>query len=184
MQQYEIMAKKKNEIKVPKKNSSEKPKADIDFENDLWAAANELRGAVAENQYKDFVLSLLFVKHLSERYKFRYDELRMLLEDKKSDYYTTKEKEKKDVLNDNLEYTSKNIYRLPREAQWDYLRENASSDDIKVKVDNAFILIDDVLAERDNNLKGILPPIFVKSQLSAAQTAGLINLFSGNISYR
>ena len=34
-----------------------KPKADIDFENELWNAANELRGAVAENQYKDYVLS-------------------------------------------------------------------------------------------------------------------------------
>ena len=83
------MAKKKTEYKP-------KPKADIDFENELWEAANELRGAVAENQYKDFVLSLLFVKHLSERYKFRYDELRMLLDDPKSDYYTTKEKEKKE----------------------------------------------------------------------------------------
>ncbi len=31
-----------------------RPKADIDFEN-------ELRGAVAENQYKNYVLSLLFI---------------------------------------------------------------------------------------------------------------------------
>ena len=37
-------------------------KANIDFEQELWNAANELRGAVAENQYKDYVLSLLFVK--------------------------------------------------------------------------------------------------------------------------
>ena len=139
-----------------------------------------MRGAVAENQYKDFVLSLLFVKHLSERFKFRYDELKILLEDPKSDYYTTKEKEKKEVLNDKLEYISKNVYRLPREAQWDYLLENATSDDIKVKVDNAFILIDDILAETDDKLKGLLPPIFVKSQLSATQTAGLINLFSSD----
>ncbi|MDZ7604421.1 MAG: type I restriction-modification system subunit M N-terminal domain-containing protein [Cyclobacteriaceae bacterium] len=36
------------------------PKADIDFEQDLWKAADELRGAVAENQYKDYVLSLDF----------------------------------------------------------------------------------------------------------------------------
>lgn len=27
-------------------------KADIDFERELWTAANELPGAVAENQYK------------------------------------------------------------------------------------------------------------------------------------
>lgn len=169
------MAKTKKE-----KTYASKPKADIDFESELWGAANELRGAVAENQYKDFVLSLLFVKHLSERYKYRYDELSKSLNDPDSDYYTTKEKEKKSVLNDDLEYTAKNVYRLPPEAQWNYLLENASADDIKVKVDNAFILIDDILAERDSKLKGILPPIFVKSQLTATQTAGLINMFSSD----
>jgi len=169
------MAKTKKE-----KTYASKPKADIDFESELWGAANELRGAVAENQYKDFVLSLLFVKHLSERYKYRYDELSKELNDPDSDYYTTKEKEKKSVLNDDLEYTSKNVYRLPPEAQWSYLLENAAADDIKVKVDNAFILIDEILAERDSKLKGILPPIFVKSQLTATQTAGLINMFSSD----
>lgn len=163
-----------------KAGTKQKPKADIDFENELWEAANELRGAVAENQYKDFVLSLLFVKHLSERYQYRHDELVSAMSDPKSDYYTTKEKEKQEVLNDDLEYTSKNVYRLPPKARWEYLREQAASDDIKVKVDNAFILIDDILAERDNKLKGILPPIFVKSQLSATQTAGLINMFSSD----
>ena len=49
------------------KNIKPKPKADIDFEQELWNAANELRGAVAENQYKDYVLSLLFVKHLERK---------------------------------------------------------------------------------------------------------------------
>jgi len=54
-----------------KREGTGKTKADIDFEQELWDAANELRGAVAENQYKDYVLSLLFVKHLSERYEMR-----------------------------------------------------------------------------------------------------------------
>jgi hypothetical protein len=48
---------------------------DIDFEQELWKAANELRGAVAENQYKDYVLSLIFIKHLSDRYNIRRDQL-------------------------------------------------------------------------------------------------------------
>jgi len=64
-----------------------KPKADIDFENELWNAANEPRGAVAENQYKDYVLSLLFVKHLSERYELRKQELQLSFFDPESDYY-------------------------------------------------------------------------------------------------
>jgi type I restriction enzyme M protein len=29
-------------------------KTDINFENELWKAANELRGAVAENQCKNY----------------------------------------------------------------------------------------------------------------------------------
>ncbi len=31
-------------------------KADIDFEKELWDAANELRGAVSENNYKNYIL--------------------------------------------------------------------------------------------------------------------------------
>ena len=153
-------------------------KADIPFEDKLWNAANELRGAVAENQYKDYVLSLLFVKHLSERFELRYAELKFELNDPKSDYFTINPKEIDYVLEDQLEYQSKNVYKLPREATWSYLLENANQDDIKVKVDNAFITIDDILAEREPDHKGLLPPIFVKSQLTPVQVAGLINLFS------
>ena len=153
-------------------------KADIPFEDKLWNAANELRGAVAENQYKDYVLSLLFVKHLSERFEKRYAELKKLVSDPKSDYYTRNQKEIDYVLEDQLEYQSKNVYKLPHEATWGYLLENANQDDIKVKVDNAFITIDEILAEREPDHKGLLPPIFVKSQLSPVQVAGLINMFS------
>lgn len=160
------------------KQSKSAAKADIPFEDKLWNAANELRGAVAENQYKDYVLSLLFVKHLSERFELRYAELKQHLNDPKSDYFTNNPKEASYVLEDQLEYQSKNVYKLPREATWSYLLENANQDDIKVKVDNAFITIDDILAEREPDHKGLLPPIFVKSQLSPVQVAGLINLFS------
>lgn len=160
------------------KTTTTKPKADIDFEKELWDAANELRGAVAENQYKDYVLSLLFVKHLSERYQGRKEELLQLVEEPESEYYTTSAKEKQRVVEDELEYQVKNVYKLPWEATWDYLKENARQDDIKVKIDHAFVLIDEILGNRNPDYKGVLQPIFVKSQLSATQTAGLIDLFS------
>ncbi|MCY2688649.1 type I restriction-modification system subunit M N-terminal domain-containing protein [Salinimicrobium sp. TH3] len=44
-------------------------KADIDFEKELRDAANKLRGAVSENNNKNYNLPLVFVKHLSERYE-------------------------------------------------------------------------------------------------------------------
>ena len=153
-------------------------KADIDFEQELWKAANELRGAVAENQYKDYVLSLIFLKHMSERYQHRRDELKILVKDKKSDYYTSDTAEIDYVLEDPDEYLSKNTYILPKEATWEYLKENAEQDDIKVKVDDAFELMDNAISQTRDDLKGILPRIFVKSQLSATQVRGIINLFS------
>lgn len=160
------------------KSKTTTAKADIDFEQQLWDAANELRGAVAENQYKDYVLSLLFARHLSERYAERKAELKQLAADKKSDYYTTNAEQLNLLLEDELEYQVKNVYKLPEESTWDYLRANAEQDDIKVKVDKAFVLIDEILGERNEDFKGVLQPIFVKSQLSPTQVAGLINLFS------
>ena len=98
--------------------------------------------------------------------------------DKKSDYYTTNAVQLQLLLDDELEYQVKNVYKLPEEATWDYLLTNAEQDDIKVKVDKAFVTIDEILGERNEDFKGVLQPIFVKSQLSASQVAGLINLFS------
>jgi len=71
-----------------------------------------------------------------------------------------------------------NVYKLPEEATWTYLRENAEQDDIKVKVDKAFVLIDEILSQRNADYKGVLEPIFVRSQLSVTQVSGLINMFS------
>ena len=59
-------------------------KADIDFEKELWDAANELRGAVSENNYKNYILPLVFLKHLSERFDIVQDEITELLKDPKS----------------------------------------------------------------------------------------------------
>jgi len=160
----------------PKENP--KAKADIDFEQELWNAANELRGAVAENQYKDYVLSLLFVKHLSERYEIRKDEIKKEFTDPSSDYFTSDKVIQLSFLEDELEYQVKNVYKLPKEATWTYLRENAEQDDIKVKVDKAFVLIDEILAQRNADYKGVLEPMFVRSQLSVTQVSGLINMFS------
>ena len=102
---------------MPKPNSpNTKPKADIDFEKELWDVANELRGAVAENQYKDYVLSLLFLKHLSERYEIRKQELQNAFQDPESDYYNIDATEQNYVLEDELEYQVKKVYRLPYEA--------------------------------------------------------------------
>lgn len=153
-------------------------KADINFEQELWKAANELRGAVAENQYKDYILPLIFLKHVSERYEGRKEELVEAFNDESSDYYTTDREEQNYILEDPDEYLSKNTYIIPKKATWQFLQDNAEQDNIKVLVDDAFDLLDETLAQYRPDLKGILPRIFVKSQLTPKQVAGLINLLA------
>ncbi len=153
-------------------------KADIDFEKELWDAANELRGAVSENNYKNYILPLVFLKHLSERYDMVQEEIKDLLHDPKSDYYTTKEDEISYVLEDQDEYRSRNTFKIPYPASWQFLKENAEQDDIKVKVDDAFDVIQDLLTTYNPQLENLLPRIFVKSELSPKQTGGIINLLS------
>ena len=93
-------------------------KADIDFEKELWDAANELRGAVSENNYKNYILPLVFLKHLSERYEVVKEEITGLLNEPQSKYYTTDQAEKKYVLEDLDEYRSRNTFKIPEKASW------------------------------------------------------------------
>ena len=153
-------------------------KADIDFEKELWDAANELRGAVSENNYKNYILPLVFVKHLSERYEVVRDKLKEQLNDPESDYYTTDTEEINYVLEDRDEYRSRNTFKIPETASWQYLKDNAEQDDIKVKVDDAFDVIQELLTGYNPQLVNILPRIFVRSELSPKQTGGIINLLS------
>lgn len=153
-------------------------KADINFEKELWDAANELRGAVSENNYKNYILPLVFMKHLSERYDIVQTELEGLLNEPQSKYYTKDQEEKKYVLNDKDEYLSRNTFMIPVKASWQYLKDNAEQNDIKVIIDDAFDVLQDLLTERDPKLNNLLPRIFVKSELSAKQSGGIINLLS------
>jgi len=153
-------------------------KADIDFEKELWDAANELRGAVSENNYKNYILPLVFLKHLSERYEVIREELKDLINDPSSDYHTTDTEEINYVLEDRDEYRSRNTFKIPGKASWQYLKDNAEQDDIKVKVDDAFDVIQGLLTEYNPQLQNLLPRIFVRSELSPKQTGGIINLLS------
>lgn len=153
-------------------------KTDINFEKELWDAANELRGAVSENNYKNYILPLVFLKHMSERYDIIHDEIEGLLNDPKSDYYTQDSDEQQYVLEDQDEYRSRNTFKIPKEASWQYLKDNAEQDDIKVIIDDAFDRVQDILTDYNPALNNLLPRIFVKSELSPKQVGGIINLLS------
>lgn len=146
----------------------------FNFETELWQTAVSLRGTVAPAEYKNYVLPLLFMRYLSLRYEQRYTQLTMALKEPRSPYYTGDAEMDAVILNDPAEYASQNVFIVPEEAKWSYLRSQARADDIKLKLDQAMRKLE----ESQPKLNGLLPPIYARSNLSVDQVAGLINLFS------
>ncbi|MCI5121570.1 MAG: DNA methyltransferase, partial [Candidatus Electrothrix sp. AUS4] len=81
------------------------------FEQILWDTANKLRGSVSSADYKHVVLSLIFLKFASDKFEERRAEL--IAEGKKK--YL-----------DMVEfYTMKNVFFLPEEARWSFVKQQA-----------------------------------------------------------
>src|SRR5687767_3898507 len=52
---------------------------DLNFENKLWAAANELKGTMDAAEYKHVVLGLIFLKYVSDAFADRHRQLQLEL---------------------------------------------------------------------------------------------------------
>ena len=49
--------------------------ADLGFEQEIWKAADVLRGNMDASEYKHVVLGLIFLKYISDAFENRYQEL-------------------------------------------------------------------------------------------------------------
>jgi type I restriction enzyme M protein len=145
---------------------------------ELWEAAVQLRGTIEPADYKRYVLPIIFLRFLSLRYERRQEELRRLIADPESDYYTTDEEVAAGILADEDEYRSANVFPVPEAATWDFLRRNAQADDLKIILDDALQLLEDKYPEK---LKGLLPRIYAGSNMEREHVADLINLFSKDV---
>jgi type I restriction enzyme M protein len=140
---------------------------------ELWQAAVNLRGSIEPADYKRYVLPIIFLRFLSLRYERRRAELETLIADPKSDYHGDKA-----VLEEPDEYRAGGAFIVPREARWDWIREHAQADDIKLKLDNILELLEKTYPDK---LRGLLPRIYAGSNLDRENVTGLINLFSKDV---
>jgi len=141
----------------------------IGFEDTLWAAADKLRGTVDAAEYKHVVLGLLFLKYVSDAFETRREAL-------------TGELEKEGIVSPQLEtllesrdeYTAENVFWVPPESRWSYLRAQARQANIATLLDDAILAV-----ERDNpNLKGKLPRDYARRGIPSDKLGGLIDLVS------
>ena len=151
---------------------------EITFEKELWETAVSLRGTVSPAEYKHYVLPLLFLRYLSLRYEQRRQEIQQALREPSSEYYTGDPEIDEEILADASEYIKENVFIVPVEASWDYLRASAWSPEIKLKIDEAMRILEERYPEQ---LGGVLPRIYAASNLTVEQVAGILNLFSKDI---
>ncbi|MEK5478159.1 class I SAM-dependent DNA methyltransferase [Paenibacillus sp. FSL R5-0407] len=149
-------------------------KADINFEKDLFEAANRMRATVAPADYKHIVLPLIFLRYLSLRYDKRRKELEKQLSDPSSPMYFNDAEIVREILEDRDQYIAERVYVLPEEAHWSYIVKNAKQPNIKEILDNAMKLIE---AENED-LVGVLPRIYQSTNLPVENLASLIEIFS------
>jgi len=138
--------------------SKKNNKNDKGFEESLWDTANKLRGSVESSEYKHIVLSLIFLKFISDKFE---KQRAKLIDSDMGDYV------------DMVEFYAKdNVFYLPKEARWSFIQVNAKQDDIAVKIDTALHTV-----EKNNaSLKGALPDnYFSRLGLDSSKLAALID---------
>jgi type I restriction enzyme M protein len=134
------------------------PKKQKSFEQNLWDTADKLRGSVESSEYKHVVLSLIFLKFISDKFEERKQEL---IDEGQGAYV--------DMVDF---YTMKNVFYLPEEARWSSIQKQAKQDDIAVKIDTALHTVE----KTNKSLRGALPDnYFSRLGLDGSKLAALID---------
>lgn len=133
--------------------------ANVGFEETLWKAADKLRGSMDSGEYKHVVLGLIFLKYISDKFETKYNELLA---------------EGSGFEEDIDEYTAENIFWVPTEARWDYIKDHAKDVKIGQIIDEAMLLI-----EKENaSLKGVLEKRYARPEIDKRRLGELIDLIS------
>ena len=150
---------------MPKKTKSKNKNgngAALGIENELWEAADKLRGHLDAADYKSVVLGLIFLKYVSDM----FEQVRARVEAEGLD-----DPEDRDV------YLAERVFWVPKEARWSILQENARHETIGNLIDQAMGAI-----ERDNpSLKGMLPGNYGRATLDKRRLGDLVDLVSNKI---
>ena len=133
------------------------------LEQQLWKSADKLRKNIDAAEYKHIVLGIIFLRYISDAFEDLYEKLKQ----GKGEYEGADPE-------DIDEYKAENVFFVPQNARWSYLRANAKKPEIGKFIDEAMELI-----EKENpSLKGVLPKVYSRGNIDPISLGGLIDLFS------
>lgn len=133
--------------------------AEIGFEQQIWKAADKLRGNLDASEYKSVVLGLIFLKYISDKFEQRYNELM---------------EEGSGFEEDRDEYLCDNIFFVPAQARWEVIKQAAHTPEIGKVIDGAMRQIE----AENGRLKDILPKNFARQELDKRRLGDVVDLFS------
>ncbi len=143
---------------MAEKKQKQKAKQTTSFEESLWDSANKLRGSVESSEYKHIVLSLIFLKFISDKFEVHRQ---ALIDDDKEKFV--------DMV---PFYTQSNIFYLPEEARWNTVIKHSKQDDIALIIDTALHTIE----KTNKSLAGALPDnYFSRLGLGGSKLAALLD---------
>lgn len=142
------MAKKKND------NTAE-----IGFEEQIWKAADKLRGNIDASEYKNVVLGLIFLKYISDKFDQKHQEL---------------VDEGEGFEEDRDEYLAENIFFVPENARWNVIAAAAHTPEVGKVIDEAMRSIE----SENDKLKNILPKNFARQELDKRRLGEVVDLFT------
>ena len=135
-----------------------KNSADIGFEEQIWAAADILRGNMDAAEYKHVVLGLILLKYISDKFEERYQ---ALLDDN-------------DDVEDKDAYTEVNVFFVPPIARWNVIAEAAHKAEIGTVIDDAMRAIE----KENKRLKDVLPKNYARDELDKRRLGNVVDVFT------
>lgn len=135
---------------------------ELGFESKLWQMADKLRNNMDAAEYKHVVLGLLFLKYISDSFESKYEELQ-------NEEWADPE--------DRDEYLAENIFWVPKEARWSYIKANAKKPEIGQIIDEAM----EAIEKENESLRGVLPKNYARPELDKQKLGEIIDLFSFNV---
>lgn len=131
----------------------------INFEEQLFKAADKLRKNIDAAEYKYVILGLVFLKYISETFSELYEKLAV-------DDYSDPE--------DRDEYLAENVFFVPQNARWQHIHNSAKLPSIGEIIDQAM----EEIEKENKELKNVLPKVYGKENLDKASLGQLIDLIS------
>jgi type I restriction enzyme M protein len=110
-----------------------------ELNNIIWKACDTFRGVIDPSQYKDYILTMLFLKYVSDAYQDRVD------------FFTKKYNGDESRIKRALK---KDRFQLPEQSSFDYLYENRNANNLGELIDIALEAFEEANRDKLNSEDG------------------------------